>query len=55
MALLYASNYGHTATVQALISTGADVHLQDKVRNSTGHIDGTVARVATSHATDYQC
>jgi hypothetical protein len=32
---MYASYYGHTATVQALIGAGADPNLQDKVRAYT--------------------
>jgi hypothetical protein len=28
---MYASNEGHSATVQALIGAGADLNLQDKV------------------------
>ena len=32
-ALIYASMYDHLPVVQYLVQQGADIHMQDKVRN----------------------
>jgi ankyrin repeat protein len=37
-ALMYASEKGHTATVQALIGAGADLNVYDQVRDRCFHV-----------------